>query len=248
MAVAGGYAAALWLISRLAAVLGINKASMLIPPLSMPVMRFVRAASALCVRTMVLQACLTVASAAAAKLGATAAAAHTVARKLSSLLSLAFDALAVAGQALVAQRLGKKQDRTFAWRTTLHIIRGASVLAALAAILATLLARPLSSLFSRDPAVVAELSWLLPVVGAMQLLASPAYILDGVLMGAGDFQFMAAAMVPSAALSAYIVRVAAEMELGLMAPWVGFGTLMCARCVSLSLRARALWKLKQRTA
>ena len=231
MAVASGCTTALWSISRLATALHMDMASMLIPPSNVPVMRFVRAASALCVRTMVLQACFTVASAAAAKLGTTAAAAHTVARKLSSLLALAFDALAVAGQALIAERLGKKQDHAFAWQTTLQLTRGASLLAVLSAILLIFLARPLTFLFSRDPAVVAELSWLLPVVGTMQVVASPAYILDGVLMGAGDFSFMAAAMVPSAALSVYVVRMTIGMGLGLVAPWAGFGTLMCARCV-----------------
>ena len=52
-------------------------------------------------------------------------------------------------------------------------------------------ARAFARAFTRDPAVEREVARTLPLLGALAFVAAPAYVLDGVLMGAGDFAYLA---------------------------------------------------------
>jgi Na+-driven multidrug efflux pump len=214
---------------------------------------FAHAAGALFLRTAVLQTALAVNSRAAAALGAAPSAAHVVARQLASFLSLALDALAVAAQALVAQTLAAAEggggdsskgkavasdaQRPRRRAVVRRVLALGLACAAAAALPLVLLPGAVGRLFSADTAVLRELRTLLPVLGALQLLAAPAYVLDGVLLGAADFRFMAAAMVPAAAACV----AASGVVGGLLGVWCGFGALMAARVLTLGWRCATRW-------
>ncbi len=95
----------------------------------------------------------------------------------------------------------------------------------------------LPHLFSDDPAVVSLASFLLVWVAISQPLGGPAFVLDGILVGAGDLAFLARAM---AAIS-LIVIVGEPIVLwlggGIGWLWAVFTVFMAARVVVLGRRA-----------
>lgn len=125
---------------------------------------------------------------------AAAAAAHQVAFGLWLAASLLSDALAVAAQSLLA-RSAAAGDRVAARLVVKRAVSMALGLGlALGAIIA-LASRPLARLFTSDPSVLALLDGtLMPIVAATQPVNALAFVLDGVLYGAGGFRFAAVQM------------------------------------------------------
>jgi putative MATE family efflux protein len=130
----------------------------------------------------------------AARISDDAVAANQVAFGIFLFLALSLDALAIAGQAMVGRFLGAADAdvaraaarRMIEWGVGIGIVFGV-VLA---------LARPwLVPLFSDDPGVRDLAEALLLVVAVLQPLNALVFVLDGVLIGAGDQRFLALAMV-----------------------------------------------------
>ena len=101
---------------------------------------------------------------------------------------------------------------------------------------------PIAAFFSTDPEVRRLVAQLLFVVGLTLGLAGYVYLLDGVLIGAGDGPYLAKAGLITLVVYAPLALIALRLETGLPALlWLwGSFTLgfMGARAVTLGLRAR----------
>ena len=204
----------------------------------------------LLVRTLALRAILLLTTWVAAGLGDVPLAAHQVAATVWSFLVFALDALAIAAQALTGKALGAG-DVQGARSATATMVRwgvwGGAVLGA--ALLAV--HRVLPAAFTSDEAVRSALAAALVVVALGQPLSGYVFVVDGVLIGAGDGRWLAKAMV--ATLLLYLplalgVHAAARALLGdggtegqalaLAALWVAFTAFMAIRGVLLWRRVR----------
>jgi putative MATE family efflux protein len=195
----------------------------------------------LLVRTLTLRAVLLVTTAVAALQGAPALAAHQVTATVWTLLALALDALAIAGQALTGVALGAG-DVVGARAATRRMVQwgvGAGVVLGGVLFLARALVAPL---FTTDPQVRSAMTAALVVAAVMQPLAGYVFVLDGVLIGAGDGRYLAvagvlqlAAFVPVAVAIGWLGPRGTE---GLVLLWLAFaGGWMAVRALLLGLRA-----------
>ena len=189
------------------------------------------------VRTAALRGSLLVATAVAARIGTVALAAHQIAFEIWSFLALALDAVAIAGQAIVGRYLGA-DDVDSARRSGRRMIEW-GVGAGIAFGGVTIAVRGLvPHLFSSDAAVVGAAGFLLIFVGVMQPLNGVVFVLDGLLIGAGDLRYLAEAMVVS--FVAFLPCAVGVWWFGLGIGWL-WGALvvfMAARAVTLGWRWR----------
>ncbi len=195
-----------------------------------------RAGAALVIRTLALQAVLIAATAIAARQGNAAVAAHQVAFRLWNLLAFALDAIAIAGQAITGKYLGAS-DTGGARAATSKMIRwGAGCGVVFGA--ATLVARPwLPALFAAAPPVAHLLLVVLLVVAAEQPLAGVVFVLDGVLIGAGDQDYLAVAGLASTAVFGVAAVIVVLTGAGLLGLWLALSAWLAARFVTLTWRA-----------
>jgi len=201
-------------------------------------------------RTLSLRAALLLATWAATALGSDELAAYQVAITLYFTLGFALDALAIAAQALIGRALGAgdlEQVRAVLRRCVQWGIGSGAALGAL--VVAT--AWVLPALFTSSPEVAALLPPSLVVLGLSAPLGGLVFVLDGVLIGAGDARYLAwtglvnlAAFVPLA-LGAVWWADASGLGGAAALAWltgsfaIGY---LAARGVTLSLRARgAAW-------
>ena len=147
----------------------------------------------LLVRTLALRAILLLTTWVAAGLGDVPLASHQVAATVWSFLAFALDALAIAAQALTGKALGAG-DVAAARAATTTMIRWGIWGGATLGLLVLAVHSLLPALFTTDPAVRASLSAALIVVALGQPLAGYVFVVDGVLIGAGDGRWLAAAM------------------------------------------------------
>lgn len=192
----------------------------------------------LLVRTLSLRAVLMIATAVAARLGDADVAAHQIVLTLWSLLAFALDAIAIAGQAIIGRYLGANDPdgaraacrRMVQWGIASGVVLGVVVA----------LARPLFiPLFTTDPAVRGPLLTTLLVVALTQPVSGIVFILDGVLMGAGDGPYLAWAMVVTLALFVPAALAVPALGGGLTALWWAMALMMTVRLLTLWLRARS---------
>ncbi|MFF8367585.1 MATE family efflux transporter [Streptomyces lydicus] len=192
----------------------------------------------LLVRTLSLRAVLLIATAIAARLGDAEVAAHQIVLTLWSLLAFALDAIAIAGQAIIGRYLGAGDAdgaRAACRRMVQWGIASGVVLGVLVA-----LARPLFiPLFTSDPAVQSPLMTTLLVVALTQPVSGIVFILDGVLMGAGDGPYLAGAMVVTLALFLPAALAVPAFGGGLVALWWAMALMMTVRMLTLWLRTRS---------
>ncbi|HET6755616.1 MAG TPA: MATE family efflux transporter [Jiangellaceae bacterium] len=196
----------------------------------------------LVVRTVAMRVALVVATAVAAALGTAELAAYQVAFTTWTLLALVLDAVAIAAQALVGRALGAAavdEARSITRRMVWWGVVAGAGLAVLVAAAAPLYAR----VFTTDPEVRRLLIAALLVVALMQPVAGWVFVLDGVLIGAGDGRYLALASVISVAIflpTAYAVTVVDLSELaGQLALWASIGVWMLARLATLAVRVRS---------
>lgn len=194
------------------------------------------------VRTVSLRAVLVVTVLVATRLGEAQLAAHQLASTVFSLLALALDALAIAGQALVGRHLGAS-DTTTVHAVTRRLMTWGVGGGAVVGVVLLVASSVMPGLFTPDPAVQASLRAALWVLVLAQPIAGYVFVLDGVLMGAGDAPYLAragmitaAAVMPGAALVAWWQP---PGPLGLGALWVACTLVfLVARAVSLGVRVR----------
>ncbi|OKJ59608.1 MATE family efflux transporter [Streptomyces sp. CB02115] len=192
----------------------------------------------LLIRTLSLRAVLMIATAVAARLGDVDIAAHQIILSLWSLTAFALDAIAIAGQAIIGRYLGANDEkgareacrRMVEWGLGCGIVLGILIV----------LARPLFiPLFTSDPSVKDTLLPTLLVVAVSQPIAGVVFVLDGVLMGAGDGRYLAWAMLVTLAVFAPVALLVPSLGGGLTALWWAMTLMMAVRLVTLWLRTRS---------
>jgi putative MATE family efflux protein len=193
-------------------------------------------------RTVSLRVALLVTVAVATNLGTEELAGWQVAFTIFSTAAFALDALAIAAQALIGRGLGAGDEpfvrrvlgRTMAWGLWFGVIVG-GLIAALSGVIGLV--------FTGDPALAALIQPALLILAVAQPVAGVVFVLDGVLMGAGDAKYLAIAgglnLVPYLPALLIVSLVMPTGSGGLA--WLAvcfFGVYMLARLVTLGLRVR----------
>jgi len=191
----------------------------------------------LIVRTASLRVVLLAATAVAARQGVVAVAAHQVAFQVWSLLALALDAVAIAGQAIIGRFLGAG-DEAGVRASTRRMVEWGVVTGTVLGVLLAVTAGLWVPVFSPDPAVRSLLLAVLLVQAALQPVNGAVFVLDGVLIGAGDGPYLAGAGVITMLVFLPAAAVVLLSGAGLVALWLTLGLFMLARLVVLGARAR----------
>ena len=190
----------------------------------------------LLLRTVSLRLALLATVVVAAGLGVTELATMQIALTLFSTLAFALDALAIAGQAMVGHGLGAADVPRVSAITRRLIRFGLLGGAALGAGLA-IVAPVLGPVFTGDAAVHTALTPIVLVMAVGIPLAGYVFVLDGVLIGAGDARYLAITGLVNLAVYLPLLLLAANADV--LAVWTTFGLgYIGARAVTLGLRAR----------
>jgi putative MATE family efflux protein len=202
-----------------------------------------RVGSWLMLRTLTLRIAILATVLVATAQGTANLAAHQLAMTIFSFLAFALDALAIAAQALIGKELGAS-NAVKARLLTGTMVRWGLGFGAVTGLLLAVAAPWAGSLFTSDPEVQRVLALALWVLAAGQPLAGYVFVLDGVLIGAGDAKYLALAGVVN--LAAYVPMLAAVALLGIPGSaglgwlWAAFALgYMAARAMTLGLRARS---------
>ncbi len=191
----------------------------------------------LIVRTLTLRAALLTTTYVATQLGDVSLAAHQVAFTLWTFLAFVLDAIAIAGQAITGRALGAS-DVVGTRTVTRRMITWGLAVGVLAGVLLALTRPLLAPLFTTDPAVRAALLDVLLVAALLQPISGVVFVLDGVLIGAGDGRFLAIAGVITLVVFLPLAGLVLATDAGLVALWFAFGGFMLARMVTLLWRER----------
>ncbi|UJH70117.1 MATE family efflux transporter [Ornithinimicrobium sp. INDO-MA30-4] len=195
----------------------------------------------LLIRTLSLRAALVATTWVAADLGDAQLAAFQVSLTVWSALAFALDALAIAGQAITGKYLGAT-DVKGAREATSTMVRWGIWFGVILGLLLIAFHQVIPLGFTNDPAVHAALAAALIVVGLGQPIAGIAFVLDGVLIGAGDAKWLSIAQ--TVMLVAYLPLLAigplmgATGTTGLVILWCAFTAFMGMRAAGLTWRAR----------
>jgi putative MATE family efflux protein len=192
-------------------------------------------------RTVSLRAAMLLAVFAATSLGSSELAAFQVAMTLFATLAFALDALAIAAQALIGRALGARDvpsvravlRRCLEWGIGFGAVLGLAVVAT---------SGVLGSVFTYDTAITSLLPPALIVLGLSVPLGAVVFVLDGVLIGAGDARYLA--LTGMVNLAVFVPLVALVLGLGASGAF-GLALLMAAfsfgylgaRALTLGLRA-----------
>ena len=115
------------------------------------------------------------------------------------------------------------------WGAVYGVVFGTVVLAA----------RPfLPGVFAAAPPVARLLLVVLLVVAAQQPVAGVVFVLDGVLIGAGDQDYLALAGLATAVVFGAAAALVHVWHGGLVALWLAYSVWLAARFATLTLRAR----------
>ncbi|WP_425955581.1 MATE family efflux transporter [Xylanimonas sp. McL0601] len=197
----------------------------------------------LLVRTASLRFAILLTVAVATRLGDVTLAAHQIVNSLWGLAAFALDALAIAAQALVGHALGARDveraravlRRCLRWGVLAGVVIGVVLGAS---------GWWVAPLFRPDDGVRAAAAAGLAVCGLLMPMAGWVFVLDGVLIGAGDGRYLALA-----GIATLVVYAPAALAVGAWAPtgpaglawlWAAFaGLFMVARALTTGLRARS---------
>jgi len=208
--------------------------------------RAAHASIALVIRTLTLRAALLLTTYAVV-LGADASsgddqsvsiATHQLAFTIWSFLAFGLDAIAIAAQAITGRYLGAG-DRPGTRAVTSRMVWWGAVSGVATGVALAAISPFLGPLFTSDPEVQALLVPVLLVTAAGQPIAGVVFVLDGVLIGAGDATYLAWAGLAVLAVYSPVVLLVGGLGGGVVAVWATLSALlMGARFVVLTLRAR----------
>ena len=208
--------------------------------------RAAHASIALVIRTLTLRAALLLTTYAVV-LGADASsgddqsvsiATHQLAFTIWSFLAFGLDAIAIAAQAITGRYLGAG-DRPGTRAVTSRMVWWGAVSGVATGVALAAISPFLGPLFTSDPEVQALLVPVLLVTAAGQPIAGVVFVLDGVLIGAGDATYLAWAGLAVLAVYAPVVLLVGGLGGGVVAVWATLSALlMGARFVVLTLRAQ----------
>ena len=176
-------------------------------------------------------------AAAAARVGTATAAAHQVLYQVFLFSAFLQDSLAVAGQALVGNAIGRGDDG-LALRLTRRLLGWGVGLAVATAGLLLALGGVLPRLLTDDAAVVAVVGTAWAIGALVQLPGGIAFVLDGVLMGAEDWAYLRTWTVVAAVSAGVAAQVVPLLGGGLPALWWCVVAMMVVRAGSLLVRVR----------
>lgn len=194
------------------------------------------------VRTLSLRVVLITATVVATRLGDVQLAAHQLTTTVFNVLALALDSLAIAGQALTGRFLGASDPDTVRAVTRRLMVWGVGGGAVISVLLLGA-SYTVPEVFTPDVAVQESLRAALWILVITQPVAGYVFVLDGVLMGAGDAPYLAkAGTLIAIAILPGAVAVwlwSPEGPLGLAMLWLACNFLfMVLRAISLGLRVR----------
>jgi putative MATE family efflux protein len=195
------------------------------------------AGASLVLRTLALQAVLVLMTAIAARQGDAAVAANQVAMRVWNLFVLALDAIAIAGQAITGRYLGAG-DVTAAQAATRRMITWGAVYGVIFSVVLLAIRPVLPPVFGLAPDVRRLLLAVLLVVIVQQPAAGVVFVLDGVLIGAGDQDYLAIAGLVTLAVFGAAAWAVLATGSGLVALWLAYCAWMAARFATLTLRVR----------
>lgn len=185
----------------------------------------------LSIRTFALVGTLTLATATATRLGEAAVGAHQVAWQLWGFAALIVDALAVAGQALVARHLepSPRIARQIADR-----LLGLGLVVGLALSLALAAGAPLLGLLlSETPSAAVALEQVWWIVVIMQPLNALIFVWDGVYLGARRFGYLAVSTALAGGLGCVVLAWVEPLGLGLPGVWAALVGINLVRGIAL---------------
>lgn len=200
------------------------------------------AGTPLLIRTLSLRLAILLTVFVATGLGAVTLAGYQVVNSVWGLAAFALDALAIAAQALIGQGLGAGDvgatravlRRTLQW----GVLAGAGIGLIMAAG-----GWWFALFFTTDPEVRLAVALGMAVAGILMPMAGWVFVLDGVLIGAGDGRYLAWAgmltLVIYAPVALAVQHWAPDGPIGLAWLWLAFaGVFMAARALTTGLRAR----------
>jgi putative MATE family efflux protein len=201
-----------------------------------------RVGSWLMLRTLSLRVAILATVVVATAQGPVNLAAHQLAMTVFTFLAFALDALAIAAQALIGKELGAAHPAA-ARGLTRTMVRWGIGFGVLTGIALAAAAPWAGLLFTTDADVQSALTLALWVLAAGQPVAGYVFVLDGVLIGAGDAKYLAIAGVVNLAcylpLLLAVRQYGADGGAGLLWLWAAFSLgYMLARALTLGLRAR----------
>ena len=194
-----------------------------------------RIGSQLFVRTTALYASFLVAASVLARMGDAQLGAHQIAFQLYIFIALILDAVAIAGQVIVGRTLGAG-DAAGAYEAAARMIAWSVAFGTAVAIVLAPLYHALPRAFTGDPDVLHQAALLWPLLAAMQPLAGAAFALDGILIGAGDTEYLMWSMVAASSVFIAIAALSLALGWGIVGVWAGLDALLVARLALLGPR------------
>ncbi|KAM1991174.1 hypothetical protein FF1_033018 [Malus domestica] len=190
-------------------------------------------------RSLAVVVTTTLATSMAAREGPIPMAGHQICIQVWLAVSLLTDALALAGQALLASGYSQ-QDYEQARLVIYRVLQIGLVTGIGLGIILFISFKAFSSLFSTDPQVLA-IAWsgLLFVAGSQPINAI-AFVIDGLYYGVSDFGYAAYSMVLVGLISSTVILIASP-SFGLAGVWTGLFLFMALRVVA------GIWRLGTRT-
>ena len=201
----------------------------------------------LLLRTASLRAALLATTVVATGFGTTSLATVQVAMTVFFTLAFVLDSLAIAGQALIGHGLGASDvDRVRAvTRRLVQLGIGSGVVLGLAI---AALSPVMGVLFTSDAEIHRALVGVALVMAIGVPIAGFVFVLDGVLIGAGDAKYLALTGVVNVAVYVPLLVIVTVTDAGANWLWAAFGIgYIGARAVTLGLRSRSdAWMLTGR--
>uniref|UniRef100_A0ACD5Y4F3 Uncharacterized protein n=1 Tax=Avena sativa TaxID=4498 RepID=A0ACD5Y4F3_AVESA len=199
------------------------------------VIRYLKSGGLLIGRTIAVLLTMTLSTSLVAREGPVPMAGHQLCLQVWLTISLLNDALALAGQALLATEYTKgnyKQARTVVFR----VLQIGGVTGMALAVILYFGFGSFSLLFTDDPAVLDIAKSGVWFVAISQPINAVAFVIDGLYYGVSDFAYAAYSMFFAGAISSAFLLVAAP-EFGLGGVWTGLVLFMSLRAVA------GLWRL-----
>lgn len=208
-----------------------------LPPHPSTLRRQITVARDLFVRTAALRGSLVLSTAVAARRGPTELAAYQIGYEVWNFLALSLDAIAIAAQAMVGRLLGAgRADEARA--ASRRMIEWGVVGGALFGSLVFALRDVLPDVFTDDPEVIAIAATLLVVVALLEPVAGVVFVLDGVLIGAGDLRYLARAMLVALGAFAPAALAVGFLDLTVAWLWGAIALMVVVRAATLLARYR----------
>ena len=208
------------------------------PPRLAELRPFLRVGSILIIRTLLLVAALTAATAVAARVGTVAVAAHQIVQQIWFLLAMTVDALAIAAQSLVADRIGNGDEvgarsianRLFAW----GLVTGVGLAAAVG-----FLGGLLGPLFGVEPDVAEVIEQVVPVAALMEPVAALVFVADGVFLAVLAVRLLVSSTFAGMVAALVVLGATLIFGWGLVGVWWGIAAMIGARAIVLGRAYRS---------